>query len=188
MIGYLPKTVEVNGREHAIRTDYRDILNIFAAYNDPELNNSEKALVTIECFFCDRIDNEDLGEALNKAIWFMDGGGTLDSCKSSAKKIMDWEQDEQMIFAAVNKAAGTEVRAAEYMHWWTFLSYFSEIGECTLSVILNIRKKKNEGKKLEKYEKEIYSKNKSIIDLKSKYTSEELAEREYWNRLLNGGE
>lgn len=47
MIGQLPQSVMVNGVERAIRTDFRDVLNIIAAFSDPELENSEKVYVTL---------------------------------------------------------------------------------------------------------------------------------------------
>ena len=42
MVGRLPRRVEINGRSYAIRTDYRDILRILVAYDDPELEPKEK--------------------------------------------------------------------------------------------------------------------------------------------------
>ena len=55
--------------------------------------------------------------------------------------------DEAIIFPANNKAAGCEVRAVLYLHWWTFLGYFGEIVEGLFSTIMSIRHKRAEGKK-----------------------------------------
>ena len=77
-----------------------------------------------------------------------------------------WEQDAGMIVPAVNRVAGCEVRALPYLHWWTFLGYYMEIGDGLFAQVLNIRQKKSKGKKLEKWEKEFYRENKKIIDLK----------------------
>jgi transcription initiation factor TFIIIB Brf1 subunit/transcription initiation factor TFIIB len=72
------------------------------------------------------------------------------------------------------------------MHWWTFLGYFNEIGEGLLSTVISIRQKKNKGKNLEKYEQEFYRANKSLIDIKARLTPEEQAEKEYFEKILNG--
>lgn len=187
MIGRLPQALSVNGKEYAIRTDYHVPLVIFQAYADPELSDQEKALVMLECLYenPDSIPAGDLEEALKKAVWFLDGGAMEESRKAvTAKKVMDWEQDEQMIFSAVNKVAGYEVRTKEYLHWWTFLGYFNEIGEGLFSLVVSIRDKKNRGKSLEKYEQEFYRKNKEMVELRTRYTKEELEEQEYWNKLL----
>ena len=121
------------------------------------------------------------------AVWFLDGGMVHeDSNYNKSKKIIDWEQDEQMIFSAVNKVAGKETRAVEYIHWWTFLGYFNEVGEGLLSTVISIRQKKNKGKKLEKYEQDFYRENKSLIDIKTRLSAEEQAEKERLEKLLNG--
>lgn len=186
MIGYLPKQLNVNGVDRAIRSDFRTALLIFQACNDPELNEYEKVIAMIECLYEDfeKIPPEDYQEANNQAVWFLEGGNVLDDKGQQSKKVLDWEQDEQIIFSAVNKVAGHETRAVEYMHWWTFLGYFNEIGEGLLSTVINIRQKKNKGKKLEKFEQEFYRENKNLIDIKVKYTEEEQAEIDYWNKLL----
>ena len=48
MIGRLPKSLAVNGREHAIRTDYRAVLAIFQAFADPDLSDREKCAVCLK--------------------------------------------------------------------------------------------------------------------------------------------
>ena len=189
MIGQLPKKLNINGVNRAIRSDFRVALLIFQAYNDVELSDEEKTMVLLDCLYedLDNIPPEDIKEAVEKAVWYLDGGGleeTKDTNHQKAKKIMDWEQDEQMIFSSVNKIAGYETRAKEYLHWWTFLGFFNEIGEGLFSAVINIRQKKNKGKKLEKHEQEFYRENKSLIDIKPKLTKEEQEEIDYWNKLL----
>jgi hypothetical protein len=166
-------------------------LTIFQAFNDAELNDFEKTLIMIQLLYEDFDDmfESEYQEAAEKAVWYLDGGGSNDSeSKESnhikAKKIMDWAQDEKLIFSAINKVAGFEVREKRYMHWWTFLGFFNEIGEGLFTTVLNIRQKKNQGKKLEKNEQEFYSKNKALVDLKVHYSNEEKAERDYLNSLL----
>ena len=60
------------------------------------------------------------------------------------------------------------MRGVEYLHWWTFLSAFMEIGECTFSTYVGIRDKLNHGKKLEKYAEKILRENKSAVILKKR--------------------
>ena len=66
---------------------------------------------------------KDYEEAIVQANWFLEGGKDYTD-KPNYKKILDWEQDEQMIFAAVNKVANCELRSKKYVHWWTFLRIF----------------------------------------------------------------
>lgn len=185
MMGRLPATLEVAGEEREIRTDYRDILTIMEAYNDPELTDREKIWVMLNIVYVawEAIPTDAYQEAAERAVWFLDCGQEDDN-KKPPRKLMDWEQDEPILFPAINKVAGREVRAVEHMHWWTFMGYFMEIEEGTFSTVLGIRQKRAKGKKMEKWEQEFYLANKYMCDIKTRYTAEELAEREYLNKLL----
>ena len=61
-----------------------------------------------------------------------------------------------------------------------------EIDEGAFSNVISIRRKKSKGKKLEKWEQDFYNENRKLIDLKPKYTKEELEEQERWKALLDG--
>ena len=189
MIGQLPTTITINGTDWAIRSDFRVALLIFQAFGDPELNDPEKCEIMLDCLYedSDMLPVDDLVEAQHKALLYLDGvsdEATAGNQKKDGRKMLDWVQDEQMIFSAVNKVAGCEVRSLEYMHWWTFLGYFYEIGEGLFSNVLHIRQKRMSGKKLEKHEIEFYRKNKDIIDLKSRLTEEEQKEKECLLKML----
>lgn len=182
MIGVLPTTLEVNGIDYKILSDYRVALLIFQAFNDPELTEYEKLCVCLECLY-EEVPEDNSQEALEKAMWFLDGGD-IPKSEKVPKKIMDWEQDESIIFPALNKVAGYETRSVEYLHWWSFLGLFNEVGEGLYSQVMNIRNKKAKNKKLEKWEREFYNEHKNLIDLKRKYSAEEQEEMERINKLL----
>lgn len=185
MIGRLPLSLPVGGREFRIRTDYRDMLVIMQACSDPELTEQDRAEVMMTILYedFDGMRQCDHQEAFRMAAWFIDCGQD-ETEKKPSKKLMDWEQDEQILFPAINKVAHCEVRAAEYIHWWTFMGYFMEIEDGTFSTILGIRQKLAKGKSLEKWEREFYRNNKSMCEIKKRYTQEEQAEIDYWNDLL----
>ena len=42
MLGDLPQALTVGGREYRVRSDFRSVLRIIAAYNDDELSDTEK--------------------------------------------------------------------------------------------------------------------------------------------------
>lgn len=98
---------------------------------------------------------------------------------------MDWEQDQAIIFPAINKVAGYEVRNPDkYLHWWSFLGMFGEIGEGLYSQVMSIRSKMAKGKKLDKTDKEFYNEHKELIDIKVKLTAEEQAELDFIDNLV----
>lgn len=185
MIGCLPISLDLAGKEFEICSDYRVALIIFEAFDDPELNDYDRMEVMLRCLYKDGIPPELVDEALKKAAWFLDGGEDYrEASQQRQKKVMSWTQDEKMIFSAVNKTAGQEVRAVPYMHWWTFLGYFAEIGECLFTTVREIRDKKNKNKKLDKWEQEFYKEHKKMIDIEHKYSAQEQAERDALNKLL----
>ena len=110
--------------------------------------------------------------------------GQKDNGRSLGYKVIDWEQDAPMICSAVNKVAGKEIRAEEYIHWWTFMGYYMAIGESALSTVVGIRHKILKGKKLEKYEQEFKRENSQYFVWNSKTTEEvelDKLARELWD-------
>lgn len=182
MIGELPTALEIDGKEYEIRTDFRVALSIFQAYNDPNLTPIDKTFACLDCLYKEIPKGGE--KALERAAWFLDGGNNV-KLKPLPAKVIDWEQDEPLLFPEINKSAGTEVRALPYLHWWTFLGYFSTMGEGLYSHILNIRQKRAKGKRLEKWEIEFFNSHKEMIQIKEKITDEEQEQLDEEERLLN---
>lgn len=187
----LPTKLNVGGVDYDIRTDYRAVLDLFAALNDPELKDFDpqttalmQSQMILQIMFpqCDDIPIENIQEALDKVSLFIDMGI---SDKRKKPKIMDWEQDAPIIIPAVNKVLGFEIRTQSYIHWWTFFGAYMEISESLFGNVIHIRQKKANGKKLEKWELEFYKENKSLIDFK-KIEKRSNEERKALNELLYG--
>lgn len=170
----LPISLEVCGVEYEIRSDYRAVLDILAALSDIELDTNEKALIALVILYpaFEEMPTEHYQEALNKCFWFIDCGNEEDHAHK-APKLMDWEQDFQYIAAPINRVVGTEIRALEYLHWWSFISAYYEIGDCTFAQIVRIRDKKARGKALDKQEKEWYKQHRQMVDFKQTYSEVE---------------
>lgn len=171
----LPKTVEISGKNYDIRSDFRAILDICMALDDPDLNEQEKAIVALGIFYPDfeNIPHEQYEEAVKKCFSFIEGG-ELDKSGQKSPKLIDWDKDFKIIVAPVNRVMGKEVREEKYMHWWTFLSAYYEIGgDCTFAQVVSIRDKLARGKKLDKFERDWYRKNKNIVDIPSKYSGKD---------------
>ena len=83
--------------------------------------------------------------------------------------------------APINHILGFECRSAEYLHWHTFLSAYMEIPpESVFARVLRIREKLRTGKKLEKYERTWYSKNRDLVHLRPKFSKAEEELIEAW--------
>lgn len=169
----LPVTAAIGGHEYKINADFRDVLEIVDVLSDQEKHSSVRILVSLSLFYDDfeQMPPKDHEEALRWMMDFIDCGEPDDGAHHA--KLIDWEQDRMIIAAEVNKVAGTEVRALEFLHWWSFIGYFNGIGEGPLSYIVGIRDKLRRGKPLEKHEREYYNKNRSRVDFKQKLTRAE---------------
>ena len=86
------------------------------------------------------------------------------------------------VLPAVSKTIGVlDVRTLPYLHWWSFLGAFGEIGDGLFSEIVHLRHKLGKGEKLSKSEKEFVRKNDELIRLR---TAEEKAEIEETEKFL----
>ena len=182
----LPTSVVVNGKEWEINSDYRAVLDICIALSDPELDETERAMVVLTIFYPDleEMDMRDYSEALIEAMVFVNNGKQMNpaaASSSSGPKLVDWEQDFKLMIGPINTVAGREIRSLDYLHWWTFLSYYNEInGDSTFAQVVQLRDKLARGKKLEKTDREFYRNNRELVDFKNKYTSEDDAVINEW--------
>ena len=173
MIYDLPKRLVVCGSEYDIRSDYRAVLDICTALSDVELTDEDKAFVALGVFYptFEKMPPEHYQEALAQCFWFINCGD--EEQNRHAPKLMDWEQDFRYIVAPINRVVGQEIREIPYLHWWSFISAYYEIGDCVFAQIVRIRDKKAKGKPLDKEEQRFYRDNRQMVDFKAKYTDAE---------------
>ena len=191
----LQVSITVNNKEYHIRNngDFRMVLDCFQILNDVELSEKERVVALIIIFFEDfnsvddvlSVPAEEIQELANGAFLFFNCGQHKSPMAETNYKTIDWEQDAQLISSAVNKVAGKEIRAEQYLHWWTFIGYFNAVGESALATVVSIRNKIAKGKKLEKHEVEFKRNNPQYFNwdmrtLKQKEDDELL--NQLWNK------
>lgn len=171
---HLPKSIKIKDKDIEIFSDYRDILELFKPLNDPDLLEFEKITVALGMFYKTDDYLVDIDAATKEMFSFITMNNDFaddDKSTKQEKPLYDWDKDFNIIVAPINKILGYDVRGVEYLHWWTFLSAFMEIGECTFSTYVGIRNKLNKGKKLEKWEEQILKENRDKIIIKTKVDS-----------------
>lgn len=174
----LPTSLTIGEVAYPIRYNWRAILDVLSACNDPELDSSGKAFCLMTIFYptFGEIPPDRLAEAYEKACKFIDCGQKDDG--KPKPKMIDWEQDAPVIIPEINKISGREIRLDPNVHWWTFFGWFMSIGDGVLATVLHIRQKKAKHKKLDKWEQEFYIANKDLIDLKAPETEEVRQEKD----------
>lgn len=188
----IPISVVIDNVEYGIRNngDYRVILDCFSALQDVDLTEQERVFASLIIFYQDLNNLEDvliqtnLVERVSEMYKFFNCGDTDTIGTKVPYKLIDWEQDSQLISSAINAVANTEIRSSPYIHWWTFMGYFSAIGKSLLSNVITIREKLLKGKKLEKYEREFRRDNPKYFVWNSKSVDDAEADKllqELWN-------
>lgn len=190
----LPTSIFIDEKEYPIRKngDYRVVLDCFKALEDIELPDQFRVFTAL-IVFLDGIDTvEDIinefGDNIQTAVeemYLFFNCGEKNIGMNTNRKLIDWESDSQMIFAAINNVARSEIRSVPFVHWWTFMGYFCSVGESTLATVVNIRNKIIKGKKLEKYEREFKRENPQYFNWRSK-TAQQIEEEQaimaLWNK------
>ena len=187
----VPTSINIDGRQFQIRNngDYRVVLDCFQALEDTELEPMERILASLIIFYADfdsiaDVYMVDIQKFVSEMYKFFNCGSDISVGTQSNFKLINWDTDSQLICSAVNKVANMEIRSSPYIHWWTFMGYYTAIGESPISTIIHIRDKIVHGKKLEKYEREFRNKNPQYFMWKSDSVEKEEADKlikELWN-------
>ena len=185
----LPMQAELGGVRYAIRSDYRDVLELLRWLNgqaDPALDQSERWYVAMRLFYPEFA-------ALPQPLW-PDATQFLTEFLAAGRReqprpgpaLMDWQQDAPLIAAGISKAAGRDVRTLPYLHWWSFLAWFDAIGEGSFATVVAIRDKLRRGKRLENWELDYYRTHRAVVELRGVESAEEQAEKKRLLALLGG--
>lgn len=130
-------------------------------------------------------------EAVNQAMWFLDigqerkvkekikvdingkpikdenGNAIMEEDNTPEPELLNYKQDEQILFSAVNAVFSGDVRAESYFHWWTFYGLCQSIdSDSLISTIMGIRSKIAKGEKLEQGERKYLRDNEHIVLIK----------------------
>lgn len=176
----LPVTARIGEKTYPIHTDYRDIIEIFSYLEDPDLPEMFRWRIALGLFYEGEIPAEDLPEAAQYFIWFVNCGQE----QEGGEALISWQKDGPMIAAEVNRVAGQEIRTLPHLHWWTFLGWFHTIGQGQLSAVVALRSKLRRGQSLEPWEKTFYREHRNLVELPRRYSREELLEKERLQQLL----
>lgn len=172
--------------------DFRMVLDCFKALNDKELSTTEQMYASLIIFYEDFNSLDDvfarsdiLASLHEEMVKFLNGGESELQSNTHNYKLIDWEKDSNLICSAINNVAKQEIRALDYLHWWTFLGYYTAVGECPLSTIVSIRYKIAKSKKLEKHEKQFRQENPEYFNMDFR-TAEQREADDYVKKLWGG--
>ncbi len=139
----LPETLNVDGAEYQINTDYRAILKYDRMLSgEVEGKTIYEALKLIYVQVPGNVD-----AAITAANWFVNCGRKEPKSAPPNKvlgingnKAFDFEEDELLIWSAFRSRYGIDLLEVEHLHWWKFRALLDDIGDdARLSRVMQYR-------------------------------------------------
>lgn len=190
ILDVLPETVEIDGAEYRINSDFRISILFELLMQDDEVGKRQKLVQGLQLYYPEIPHNVTM--AVDKMIWFYRCGketesGGHGSGSGRAKQIYSFEHDDDYIYAAFLEQYGIDLQDVEELHWWKFRALFRGLSEDTEFVkIMGYRSVKITSK-MSKEQREFYKKMQSIHALPIT-DAERKADELLTEALLNGGD
>lgn len=190
LLDILPETVDIDGIEYRINSDFRISILFELLMQDDELGKRQKLVQGLQLYYPEIPHNVTM--AVDKMIWFYrcgkeTGNGGHGSGSGRAKQIYSFEYDDDYIYAAFLEQYGIDLQDIEELHWWKFRALFRGLSEDTeLVKIMGYRSVKITSE-MSKEQREFYKKMQSIHALPIT-DAERKADELLTEALLNGGD
>lgn len=194
LIDKLPETVEVNGQEVGVNSDFRVFILFEQILRDYELDKEAKIKKCLSLFYKDNPSN--LVEAVQQmfnfySMSFMNDFHSAKKGKGSKKNknLYDWDLDQGYIYSAFLTQYRIDLQEIDYLHWWKFRFLFMSLDEDNkISKIIGYRDV-DTSKIKDKEEKKHYEKLKKEFAIPERISIEEIKNmNDLENILVNGGD
>lgn len=183
----LPESVNINGAEIQINTDFRISLQ-FEMLIQSDIPDNEKILKALRLYY-PRIP-ENTEAAVDGIIEFYSGNPDKNCCKSSShqknKPVYSFEYDAGYIYAAFMQAYNIDLTAVK-MHWYKFRALFRALPDTTEFVKIMGYRSVQITADMPKTQQQHYRKLKKIYALPHS-ESERKIQNELEQALMNGGD
>lgn len=186
IIDTLPVSVEIGGVEYEINSNFRHSILFTQLVEDRNLDKEEKLMKALELYY--PIIPHDINQAIDKVLWFYRCGKDIKQTKGKGKnqkkKIYSFEDDADLIFAAILSDYGVNLIHKEYLHWWEFKAMFRALKDDNeLCKIMSYRAK-DLSKIKDKDEKAYYKQMQELYKIEEQLTDEEIQDIEKWKEIL----
>ena len=192
LIDLLPTTVDIEGIEYEINSDFRASILFELLMQDVEIEDEEKIIQALQLYY--RQCPHNIDEAINKMLWFYSCGkeNNLKSSSktgSSSEKIYDFDYDDEYIYSAFLDQYRIDLNDIEYLHWWKFKAMFKALKEDNEIIKIMGYRSIDLSKIEDKKQKEFYKKMKKIYEIPIAISKDEKEKIDKINEILrNGGD
>ena len=190
LIDLLPSSVDVNGVEYEINSDFRTSILFELLMQDSSIENGDKLIMGLNLYYNEVPPKKYWKEAIDKILWFYRCGKDMLSSKGKGKgksdiQIYNFEYDDDYIYAAFMDQYGIDLQDIKHLHWWKFKAMFKSLKEDNEIVKIMGYRSMDLSKIKDKEQKAYYKKMKDIYKIPvSKNEQEKLEGIE--RALLNG--
>ena len=191
LIDRLPESVNINGDEYEINSDFRTSMLFEMMMQDDTLEDAEKTAQAVQLYYPEIPD--DIDAAVEELLWFYGCGKNDDPSrkrlqqKKSHSRVYSFEYDDDYIYSAFITQYGIDLQDIEYLHWWKFRSMFNSLTDDNLIVKIMGYRSMDISKDMGKEQQKFYNRMKRLYELpKSMSEVEKTAAIE--DALMNGGD
>ena len=184
LIDLLPTRVEIDSKEYEINSNFRTSLLFSILMENKDIPSNLKIRQALKLYY--PVIPKNTEKSIEKIIWFYTRGKEhkASTGKGNNVKILDYEEDADLIYSAFMSQYRIDLQDIEYLHWWKFKALFEGLKEDNkLSKIMEYRSIDLNSIK-DKEQRKFYKEKKKIYSLENNYSKEELKELEEWNKKL----
>jgi len=158
-----PEIAEVNGREYAIKTDFKKVLSYLQMLHEKAESDPDDTVFVLAMFFGKEIRKDDIQGLIDFLKWYINRGEEPKEEKKRKKEpLFDILIDSGRIYSAFFQVYHINLRKVQ-LHWWTFMELLEGLPKGThLAEVIDIR-----GRKFEKYMKA--AEKNELAELKKHY-------------------
>lgn len=191
LIDLVPNTVEINGVEYEINSDFRTSILFELLMLDVEMTDEEKIVQALELYYPIIPFNQEV--AIEKMLWFYRCGkdeskySTSDS--GSSEQVYSFDYDDDYIYSAFLDQYRLDLQDVKYLHWWKFKAMFKSLKEDNEIVKIMGYRSIDISKIEDKSQKEFYKKMKKIHQIPIAISKDDKEKIDKINEILrNGGD
>lgn len=162
----LPDSINVQGVEYPIQTDFRTILRYSAQMDTIEEDNLTEIISCMKIVIY-RDFPDDISSAISALNWFIKCGREEKRNRPSNKLLgvnsnqpFDFFIDGELIWSAFrrNDVYGIDLLEVPYLHWWKFIAMLDDLPEDTrLHRIMDYRTIDTSNKNISKEARDVYA-------------------------------
>lgn len=186
LIDKFPVTVTIDGAEVPINTDFRVSIKFTELVSSGDFSKDDTWLRALQLYYPKFPTN--LDQAIERMLWFYQGGKEPPETGKSSDPILDYEQDYDYIYAEFLGTYRIDLNQIEYMHWWGFKAVLNSMKEdAMLEKIMTYRA--IDLRDVPEESRAHYRKLKKIYALEKKISEEEREQQDALiDALQNGGD